>query len=167
MDKIRLFRRRFMPDEITELKDDTILMANDDVILTKWNVLKPRSDISTGISAYFLTKGIKVSKVFDPNGSLVYYYCDIIETLHENGNDKYTFNDLLIDVLVYPDGHVEVVDMDEFADIMEKGTLSNEIIAKALRTTDYLLKLIYSGHFSDLTQYITDIEKTLWTNRQS
>ena len=167
MDKIRLFRRRFMPDEITELKDDTILMANDDVIVTKWNVLKPRNDISTGISAYFLKKGIKVSKVFDPNGSLVYYYCDIIETLHENGNDKYTFNDLLIDVLVYPDGHVEVVDMDEFADIMENGTLSNEIIAKALRTTDYLLKLIYSGNFSDLTQYITDIEKTLWTNRNS
>ena len=96
MDKIRLFRRRFMPDEITELKDDTIIMATDDVIITKWDVLKPRKDISTGISAYFLKKGIKVSKVFDSNGSLVYYYCDIIETLHDNDRDEYTFNDLLI-----------------------------------------------------------------------
>ena len=165
MDKIRLFRRRFMPDEITELKDDTIIMATDDVIITKWDVLKPRKDISTGISAYFLKKGIKVSKVFDSNGSLVYYYCDIIETLHDNDRDEYTFNDLLIDVLVYPDGHVEVVDMDEFADIMEHGTLSNDIIAKALRTTDYLLKLIYSGIFRELTKYITDIEKTQWTNQ--
>ena len=154
-----------MPDEITELKDDTIIMATDDVIITKWDVLKPRKDISTGISAYFLKKGIKVSKVFDSNGSLVYYYCDIIETLHDNDRDEYTFNDLLIDVLVYPDGHVEVVDMDEFADIMEHGTLSNDIIAKALRTTDYLLKLIYSGNFSELTKYITDIEKTQWTNQ--
>ena len=140
-------------------------MATDDVIITKWDVLKPRKDISTGISAYFLKKGIKVSKVFDSNGSLVYYYCDIIETLHDNDRDEYTFNDLLIDVLVYPDGHVEVVDMDEFADIMEHGTLSNDIIAKALRTTDYLLKLIYSGNFSELTKYITDIEKTQWTNQ--
>ena len=159
MDKIKLFRKRFMPDEIIELKDDTILMATDDVIVTRWNVLKPRKDISTGISAYFLKKGIKVSKVFDRNGSLVYWYCDIIETIFDKAINSYTFNDLLIDVLVYPDGHVEVVDMDEFADIMEKGTLSNIVIAKALRTTDSLLKMIYSGHIDELTKYISDIEK--------
>ena len=42
MEQIRLFRRRFLPDEVTELKDDTVLFLSDDLILTKWNVLKPR-----------------------------------------------------------------------------------------------------------------------------
>lgn len=156
MDKVKLFRRRFIPDEITELKDDTILVLDDDIIITKWNVLKPRKDISNGISAYFLKKDIKVSKIFDHNGDLVYWYCDIIETIYDEDNLSYTFNDLLIDVLIYPDGHVEVVDIDEFADILEKGTLPNSLIAKALRTTSALLKIIYSGHFNELKEYINE-----------
>ena len=65
MDKIQLFRRRYIPDEIKELKDDIVLSVTDDMILTKWNVLKPRKDIARGVSAYFIDKGIKVSKVYD------------------------------------------------------------------------------------------------------
>ena len=118
MNKIQLFRRRYIPDEIKELKDDIVLSADDKMILTKWNVLKPRKDIARGVSAYFLDKGIKVSKVYDAEDNLVYWYCDIIETVHEEGSLKYVFNDLLIDVLVYPDGFVKVVDMDEFAELL-------------------------------------------------
>ena len=54
MDKIQLFRRRYIPDEIKELKDDIVLSVTDDMILTKWNVLKPRKDIARGVSAYFI-----------------------------------------------------------------------------------------------------------------
>lgn len=116
MDKIQLFRRRYIPDEIKELKDDIVLSVTDDMILTKWNVLKPRKDIARGVSAYFIDKGIKVSKVYDSEDNLVYWYCDIVETVHEKDSQKYVFNDLLIDVLVYPDGFVKVVDIDEFAE---------------------------------------------------
>mgnify|MGYP000358628231 CR=1 FL=1 len=55
---------------------------------------------------------------------MVYWYCDIIETHYDEKENIYTFNDLLIDVIVYPDGQVEVLDMDEFADAMEQGILS-------------------------------------------
>ena len=48
MNKIQLFRRRYIPDEIKELKDDIVLSADDKMILTKWNVLKPRKDIARG-----------------------------------------------------------------------------------------------------------------------
>ena len=47
MNKIQLFRRRYIPDEIKELKDDIVLSADDKMILTKWNVLKPRKDIAS------------------------------------------------------------------------------------------------------------------------
>ena len=58
METIRLYRRRYVPDEITELKDDKILMAKDDIIVTNWNVLKPRKDIDHGISIYYIEKGL-------------------------------------------------------------------------------------------------------------
>ena len=157
MTNLKLFRRRFIPEEIVELKDDKILSIDktNNIIITKWNVLKPRNDIDHGISAYFINDGIKVSKIFNSDGNLVYWYCDIIETVHDN--NTYTFNDLLIDIIIHPDGKVEVVDMDEFADVMENGILTNNTIAKALRCANSLLKDIYSGNFEKYTRYIEKI----------
>lgn len=161
MSRPRLFRRRFIPDENIELKDDMILALEPNLIITSWNVLKPRRDISRGVSAYFIDKGIKVSKVFDNAGQMVYWYCDIIETHYDEEENTYTFNDLLIDVIVYPDGQVEVLDMDEFADAMEQGILSVGTIAHAMRATDDLLHTIYAGEFEKYTHYIDDMLKVI------
>lgn len=161
MSRPRLFRRRFIPDENIELKDDMILALEPNLIITSWNVLKPRRDISHGVSAYFIDKGIKVSKVFDNAGQMVYWYCDIIETHYDEKENIYTFNDLLIDVVVYPDGQVEVLDMDEFADAMEQGILSVGTIAHAMRATDDLLHTIYAGEFEKYTHYIDDMLKVI------
>ena len=161
MSRPRLFRRRFIPDENIELKDDMILALEPNLIITSWNVLKPRRDISRGVSAYFIDKGIKVSKVFDNAGQMVYWYCDIIETPYDEKENIYTFNDLLIDVIVYPDGQVEVLDMDEFADAMEQGILSVGTIAHAMRATDDLLHTIYAGEFEKYTHYIDDMLKVI------
>lgn len=161
MSRPRLFRRRFIPDENIELKDDMILALEPNLIITSWNVLKPRRDISRGVSAYFIDKGIKVSKVFDNAGQMVYWYCDIIETHYDEKENTYTFNDLLIDVVVYPDGQVEVLDMDEFADAMEQGILSVGTIAHAMRAIDDLLHTIYAGEFEKYTHYIDDMLKVI------
>ena len=158
MSRPRLFRRRFIPDENIELKDDMILALEPNLIITSWNVLKPRRDISRGVSAYFIDKGIKV---FDNAGQMVYWYCDIIETHYDEKENTYTFNDLLIDVVVYPDGQVEVLDMDEFADAMEQGILSVGTIAHAMRATDDLLHTIYAGEFEKYTHYIDDMLKVI------
>ena len=161
MSRPRLFRRRFIPDENIELKDDMILALEPNLIITSWNVLKPRRDISRGVSAYFIDKGIKVSKVFDNAGQMVYWYCDIIETHYDEKENIYTFNDLLIDVVVYPDGQVEVLDMDEFADAMEQGILSVGTIAHAMRATDDQLHTIHAGEFEKYTHYIDDMLKVI------
>lgn len=160
MEKIKLFRRRFLPDELIELKDDKILRFSDGILLTKWNTLKPRDDIASGISAYFLDAGIKISKIYNASRQLVHWYCDIIEPLIDEASQTYTFLDLLIDVIVYPDGSVHVVDLDEFADMLEQHVLDRALGVKALRRTNALLEKIYDGHFPELTQCIDEIEKT-------
>lgn len=156
MDTLKLFRRRYIPDELVELKDDVILHHNEEIIITKWHSLKPRNDISGGISAYFLKKGWKVSCILQHDSSMKYWYCDIIETEFDGLSNTYTFNDMLIDVLIYPDRHVEVVDMDEFADALAANTISVQSATKALRSTDKLLNIIYEDNFDSLTKYITD-----------
>lgn len=160
MEPIRLFRKRFLPDEITELKDDSILYQSESMLITKWDVLKPRNDIANGISAYFIDLGVKVSKIYNAANQLVYWYCDIVEPQIDKETNRYTFTDLLIDVLIYPDGRVEVVDIDEFADMMEQNILTHSISVEALRRTSHLLNIIYSGNFAKLTDYIDNAEKT-------
>ena len=60
MDTIHLYRRRYMPDETVELKDDLILYRDDNILVTKWNILKPRKDIDHGISVYYMKDGFKM-----------------------------------------------------------------------------------------------------------
>ena len=50
MKKPVLFRKRYIPSEIVELKDDIILYRDDSMLITRWTTLKPRHDIAGGIS---------------------------------------------------------------------------------------------------------------------
>lgn len=158
IDNLKLFRKRFIPYEKVHLKDDIVLYFEDNILITKWNTLKPRSDISRGVSCYFIDRGFKVSKIYNSNDEIVYWYCDILDTEIDESNSTYTFNDLLIDVIVYTDGTVKVVDLAEVADALDMKLIDIDMTKKALRYLDSLLQVIYSGNFESLKRYIDEIE---------
>ena len=106
-----------------------------------------------------MKQGYKISKFYNHEGSLISWYCDIIDYSYDPDSDTYVVTDLLADVILYPDGFVKVVDLDELAEAFEKRLLSDELLKKALRQTNQLLTLIYSGRFSSLQSVINDIEK--------
>ena len=61
---LKLYRRRYIPNELTHLKDDRILQYDPGkLLITEWKTLKPRKDFARGVSAFFLDRGIKVSKL--------------------------------------------------------------------------------------------------------
>lgn len=155
---IKIFRKRYEPEEIIELKDDEILHRDEEYILTKWDCLKPRADISHGISVYLLKENIKVSKVFRKDHSLVYWYCDIIRTEYEPENNSYIFIDLLIDILIREDRSIEVVDLDELGDLLREGRITIEETALSLNTTDKLLKMIKDGSFTKYQEIINAVD---------
>lgn len=110
MSDIKLYRKRIIPDECILLEEDVILYHDQEVIITKWNTIRPKKTLHHGYSCYFLERGYKVSKFYDHDGNLISWYCDIIKTDYDPEENAYTFTDLLIDVIVYPDGFVRVVD---------------------------------------------------------
>ncbi len=150
MRKPVLYRKRLIPDECILLKNDEILYTEENLIVTKWNTIRPKKELSHGLSAYFLDKGIKISKFYDHADKLICWYCDIITYTYEEETNTYVMIDLLADVLVYPDGTVKVADLDELALATEKKLLSKEQLLIALRQLDWLLQTIYSGRFGDL-----------------
>ena len=155
---LQLYRKRYIPNESILLKDDQILLAKDNLIVTRWKTLKPRKDICCGYSAYFIDKGFKVSKMYNADKQLVYWYCDIIDTVYNPENNTYVFQDLLADVLIYPDGSVHVVDLDEISDLLDQGIIDASVASKALRFLNDLLQIIYKNEFSTYQKIIEDIE---------
>ncbi len=158
MNDIRLYRKRIIPDECLLLDEDRILYADQEIILTKWNTIRPKKTLHHGCSCYFMERGYKVSKFYDHEGNLISWYCDIVECEYDKKENSYTFTDLLVDVIVYPDGAVRVVDLNELADAARDHLISDSQLQYALRKTDKLLSLIYKGAFGKLQKYVNDAE---------
>lgn len=160
MSTLKLYRKRIIPDECLLLDQDVVLHQDPEVIVTRWNTIHPKKTLHHGYSCYFIDRGFKVSKFYDHDGNLISWYCDIISHTYDAATNTYVFTDLLADVIVYPDGFVRVVDLDELADALRDGLITSEQMQLALRRLDKLLSLIYKGAFPKLQKYIEDYEAT-------
>lgn len=152
-----LYRKRLIPNECVKLKDDVIISIDEERIVTTWKTLKPRKDFDHGTSVYFLKEGFKVSKFCKADGSLHYWYCDIVDHEINEETNEITFIDLLADVIIYPDGRMKVVDIGELADAVDQNLITTEQLKSSLRKLDKLLEIIYAGKFTELQQYIESI----------
>ncbi|KXL52726.1 hypothetical protein CLNEO_17470 [Anaerotignum neopropionicum] len=151
---LKLYRKRFIPNETICLKDDEIFYHDEDVIITKWFVFRPKDAFSHGVSCYYLKKGFKISKFLNEKNELVYFYCDIIDTEFNKEENCYIFSDLLADVIVMENGFVKVVDLAELADCLENGIICEKNVKDALRRLDALLQIIYNDGFAELIRFL-------------
>ena len=154
-----LYRKRLIPLECVPLKDDEILQWDDNIILTKWNALKPKKDLHHGYSCYFLKEGYKVSKFYTADNSLLYWYCDIVAFEKSTEENALIVTDLLADVIIYPDGFVKVVDIDDMVTCLDENLISLEQLKRSLTQLDKLLKIIYADKFDTLTIHIEEEER--------
>lgn len=150
----KLFRKRLIPNECIELKNDVILYLDESLIVTKWNTLKPRSDFHHGYSCYFLNDGIKVSKFLREDGSLYYWYCDIITHEKNETYNTLTVIDLLADVTVDADGRMNVLDIDELCEAKEKNMISDEQFFISVKQLGELITTIQRGSFNKYTDVL-------------
>jgi predicted RNA-binding protein associated with RNAse of E/G family len=154
-----LYRRRFIPNELIPLKDDIILVLEQDLIITKWVTLHPRKDIARGISAFYLDKGYKISKIYDSKDQIVYWYCDIIQAKKDPEKNTIIIEDLLIDVILYEDGNIHIMDLNELSDALDQNLITQAETTYALRTLNSLLKIIYEGNFYTLQNPVNRMEQ--------
>ena len=145
--KPTILRKRFIPDEIVDISGDELIYRDQSVLVTRWRAIRPRPDVAGGASCAFLDKGFKVSRFYDHSGNFLYWYCDIIEVEYDNATDTYIFKDLLVDIRLYPDGRLNVLDTDELAEAIEKELITKDQACRALRILSSILDMIYNGAF--------------------
>jgi len=140
-------RTRYIPFETVDISSDEMLFRDDEILITRWKAIRPRADISGGISYTFLKEGIKISRFYDADKKFAYWYCDIIDVKYDNAIDQYTFIDLLLDVKLMPDGTMKVLDADELAIALEEGLITQEQACSSLKKMDYILQKVYKNTF--------------------
>lgn len=157
MNSLQIYRKRLIPAECLLLKDDIIVEANDEVVITKWNTLNPKATFTHGSSCYFLKEGIKVSKFYRADDTLLYWYCDIVDYDSNPTDNTLIVTDLLADVIIYPDGRVKVMDLDELAEALENRLITNELMSACLRRLHNLLSLIDRDKFDRLQAKLNEL----------
>ena len=58
--------------------------------------------------------------------------------------------DLLADVVIYPDGKIRILDLDELAEAFEKGLINEALLKTALHSLGNLMDAIYENSISAL-----------------
>ena len=71
---------------------------------------------------------------------------------------EFIMTDLLADVLIYPDGFVKVIDLEELVTALDEGLLSLNQLKTSISTLDHLLQLIYSGEFKKYQDFLESFE---------
>lgn len=145
-----IYRKRLIPNECILLKDDIIREVTDDYILTKWNTLRPKKILHHGESCYYLNKGVKVSRFYTAEDTLICWYCDIVSYEWNEDKTSLTTTDLLLDILVYPDRTFKVLDMDELAQAHAEKLISDELLQRSLYTANRVLNDIYDDMFHEI-----------------
>jgi predicted RNA-binding protein associated with RNAse of E/G family len=104
-------------------------------------------DFAGGVSVYFLDRHYKISRFYGHDGSFLYWYCDVLGISHDAASDTYLMLDLLLDVKVYPDGRVELLDEDELREALSRSLITPEQCRSARDIAGALLADIASGAF--------------------
>ena len=144
---MKMYRKRFIPNEIIDISDDEVLERNSNIIVTRWKPIKPREDIGGGISYTFLRRGYKISKIFDNDGKFIYWYCDVLEYTYDKEKDEYVFTDLLADIKVYPDGKMEVLDFTELTEAFRNKVITGAQLLEAIKSINMLVEMIQNESF--------------------
>lgn len=142
-DGIRLDTRSVLPPEAVHVWSKSVwqkqgIMANGE------RVVEVRKH-------HFYNEWFDVIELFDTQGSLLGYYCDVITPLVKVDGEYY-LRDLLLDLWVFPDGRTVELDWDEFESARSAGLISPEEAEQAQVTLRRMVEEVSEGMFP--TKYL-------------
>ena len=151
MHNLTILRKRYIPLEEVDISLDRVLIESEQLLVTKWIPIKPRGDFAWGISYVNFDEPYKISRFYDHKDGFLYWYCDIIQAERwvdeQTGQRFCRLNDLLVDVVMYPDGRIEVKDEEELDEAIASGLITAEQKAYALAAKEQLVARMENGSF--------------------
>ena len=157
--KLKIYRKRFIPDEITDISGDEILYHDSEILVTRWKPIHPRDDFAGGISFAFILEGYKIGYFYGQNKEFLFWYIDFIETEIDKEKNSITLVDLLIDVKIFPDGRKIILDIDELGEALKNGFIDKRQYEVALKNLYKVTDMIQVGKFPP--EFVSEFMKKL------
>jgi predicted RNA-binding protein associated with RNAse of E/G family len=99
-------------------------------------------------------KWYDIGKFYDRDWNWVGYYCDIIKPvvkLLQTQSRTITLTDLYLDLWIWPDGRLAILDEDELRRSLEERYISTSLAERARTEIAVLIKAVQSGKFSPVS----------------
>lgn len=103
----------------------------------------------------FENKNWWLTAMFNPAGECIQYYFDITKHNTVDGENS-CFDDLMLDIVVQPNGRSALLDMDELAQALAQGNISKDDYCLALKTSQEMLDGL-KAEFSRLRDYCAEL----------
>ena len=103
----------------------------------------------------FENKNWWLTVMFNPADECFQYYIDITKQNIVDGESS-CFDDLMLDIIVQPDGRSALLDMDELTEALAQGNISEEDYSLALKTSREMLDGLKTD-FCILRDYCTEL----------
>lgn len=110
----------------------------------------------------FENKNWWLTVMFNPQSECFQYYIDITKQNIVDG-DNSCFDDLMLDIIVQPDGRSSLLDMDELTEALAEGNISKDDYSLAIRTSEELLDGLKT-EFYRLKDYCAELFSKLMPN---
>ena len=91
-----------------------------------------------------------ITAMMDEDGNILLWYIDMIAEQGIDEDGVPYFDDLYLDLVVYPDGSIVVDDMDELEDALSKKDITQEQYNLAIETSNRLQR----GMLSDISSFM-------------
>ena len=91
-----------------------------------------------------------ITAMMDEEGNILLWYIDMIANQGIDADGMPYFDDLYLDLVVYPDGTIVVDDMDELEDALSKRDITQEQYNLAIETSNRLQR----GMLSDISLFM-------------
>lgn len=151
-----ILRMKRPPEEIEEW-EHILLLDTPDLIISEFRfsglegptVLEGRTITENGyrcILFEFAKEWYEIMKIWNFEGSLVGYYCNI-NTPPRRFEGGYEVTDLFLDLWVFPDMEYRVLDEDEFEVAIARRWIDEEEAEKARSVLGHLVEQVEKGEF--------------------
>ena len=95
-----------------------------------------------------------LTAMFDEDNRIVQIYFDIAAAVYFDDPLVPTFDDLYLDLVLYPDGHYRVLDEEELDQALAAGTVTQAVAEQARQDLQRLIRFL-EGHAQKVMQYCT------------
>ncbi len=144
---MKIFKQKFIPEKIYDISDDEVIFFNNEFMITSWEATNSEMGVKKALSLTSFSNGYQISKKFNKENEFMYWYCDIVKAWHDREKNEIWIQDLIADVILFPDKALQVIDLPELVEARKNGLITEVLFQECHKSILSLVSSVIHGNF--------------------